>query len=188
MFSDGLQLFKDIDDNKLPKIISRIAQSVINDTKIEDAFSTEEKAKLEDVLGLDSTNIDLLLKTIRQCFCFAAYHGIKPHVLSQKLAEHIDESVADIMSKAWQKYGREITTTLKQNTISSNRLSKIDWHLNLQIAQASKSRISEPNVVLQLRTGNDENPNDVTIEMNHDELLSFYNKLETIQEQLDALS
>lgn len=187
-FTDGLQLFRDIEENKLPKVISRIAQGIISCSKIEDAFSTEEKARLEDVLGLDSNNIDLLLITIRQCFYFASYHGMKPQVLSQKLREHVEESVADILSKAWQKYGREVTAILKQNTISSNRLSKIDWHLNLQIAQSSKSRISEPNVVFQLRTGDDENRNDMTIEMSHEELLRFYNKLEMIQEQLDALS
>lgn len=61
------------------------------------------------------------------------------------------------------------------------QLEKVAWHLNLQAAQGSKSKLAEPNAIFQFGLKDDSrqrNANsNLVLEFNHNELLMFYNKV-----------
>ncbi|XP_039272135.2 COMM domain-containing protein 10-like [Styela clava] len=188
-FSKGIDVLNSTEGSKLPKLASRVAQSIGTDNKT--PFTDDEKYKLSEVLEINTDSVNHMLEAIKHIYERAAYHSWKPAILSEQLSSlGMDEERSGMLSQGWQKYGRDIVSRLKKKTLTANQLDRVDWHLNLQVAQGSKSKITEPNVVLQLNVNDpsEKGSHDVLMEFNHEELLAFYNKLETIQEQMDALS
>lgn len=187
-FKKSVEEINGISASRLPKLISRIGQKCGTDD--ESPFTDEEKEKLCEVLELGPNSLQSVLETLELILRQAAYHNWKLSALMQHLnSANLEQERGEIVSQAWQKYGKEIIARLKKNNLSANQLEKVGWHLNLQVAQDSKSKMAEPNVVFQLecKDANGE-ANNMLLEFNHDELLEFYKKLETIQEQMDALS
>ncbi len=61
----------------------------------------------------------------------------------------------------------------------------------MQMAQDDMARIASPSAVFELRLASSDPtcaPQDVRMEFSHDELVSFFTKLERIQTQIDALT
>jgi len=58
------------------------------------------------------------------------------------------------------------------------------------MAQDVQSKMKMPNALFQLAVKDDSSgaTENIKIEFTHDELYEFYNKLETIQRQLDSIS
>jgi hypothetical protein len=117
----------------------------------------------------------------------------------------------------WEHEREGLLDKLRQHSLSPHQLDKIHWRLQLVVPPApppsqdpaptqqpgSKKKgdtgkqhpIPQPSAIFQLRINNanavDEEDGKaeemVNVEFNHAELYSFFNKLEAIQEQLDAL-
>ncbi|WAR28461.1 COMDA-like protein [Mya arenaria] len=70
------------------------------------------------------------------------------------------------------------------------QLDTINWRLNLQMAQSTKTKQKIPNAMLELGVSREERDSNqkIRMEFTHEELYQFYNQLETIQKQLDGLS
>uniref|UniRef100_A0A8C9L8V8 COMM domain containing 10 n=1 Tax=Pavo cristatus TaxID=9049 RepID=A0A8C9L8V8_PAVCR len=70
------------------------------------------------------------------------------------------------------------------------RLETIGWQLNLQMSASTQAKLKSPRAVLELGVSNEDSKNlkKVFVEFSHQELFEFYNKLETIQAQLDSLT
>ncbi|EDM14412.1 COMM domain containing 10, isoform CRA_d [Rattus norvegicus] len=70
------------------------------------------------------------------------------------------------------------------------KLETVGWQLNLQMAHSAQAKLQSPQAVLQLGVSKEDSKNleKVLVEFNHKELFDFYNKLETIQAQLDSLT
>ena len=64
-----------------------------------------------------------------------------------------------------------------------------NYHLNLKLGQSDLTKLQDPTALFEFTL---KNPGDATeklcIEFNHDELFSFFNDLELVQQQLDQLS
>ncbi|XP_060033387.1 COMM domain-containing protein 10 isoform X6 [Erinaceus europaeus] len=70
------------------------------------------------------------------------------------------------------------------------QLEMVGWQLNLQMAHSAQAKLKSPQAVLQLGVSSEDSKSleKVLVEFNHKELFDFYNKLETIQAQLDSLT
>ncbi|PRD23914.1 UNVERIFIED_CONTAM: COMM domain-containing protein 10 [Trichonephila clavipes] len=118
----------------------------------------------------------------------AAYHLAKPAVLSQQL-QLLDingEKVPTIV-QAWVSNAKTVIDKLKRKTIASKQLSDVNWELRLQTAQSSVSKLKNPVGLIELTLDSNEKVEKLQMEFSHKEMYSFYNQLETVQSQLDAL-
>uniref|UniRef100_A0ABI7ZNL4 COMM domain containing 10 n=1 Tax=Felis catus TaxID=9685 RepID=A0ABI7ZNL4_FELCA len=70
------------------------------------------------------------------------------------------------------------------------KLETVGWQLNLQMAHSAQAKLKSPQAVLQLGVSGEDSKSmeKVLVEFSHQELFDFYNKLETIQAQLDSLT
>lgn len=187
--STAVEIINNLEQDKFPKITSRIAESLHDRTKT--AFSSEEKHKLTSVLKLDESNLQLVLNTIEFVLQQAAYHALKPVVLKAHLTQlKISDEKSDVLCLAWQSFGKEIDNGFRNQSIAPKQLEDISWDLNLKLSQTSKSKLKEPNAVFQLGIKDQDcnKKENLLVEFNHEQLLNLYNKLEMIQSQMDSLS
>ncbi|XP_035236051.1 COMM domain-containing protein 10 [Anguilla anguilla] len=178
-----------IDINKFSRLLSRILQKL--HLKAERSFSEEEEEKLQSALSLDKQALGLVLETISFILEQAAYHNVKPAALQQQLAGvHLDPDKVDALSQAWASAGPDTVEKFRHGIFAPKKLEHVGWQLDLQMAQSSQAKLKSPHAVLELGIGGEEaeNAEKLFVEFSHQELLQFYNKLETIQGQLDSLT
>ncbi|XP_051924033.1 COMM domain-containing protein 10 [Hippocampus zosterae] len=185
---EAVTLINAIDVNKFSRLISRIIQKL--HLKGERTFSKEEEEKLQTALSLDKQALNLVLETSAFILEQAVYHNAKPSSLQQQLQGiSMNPDKAEAFSQAWSTSGPELVDRLKRNIFAPKKLDFVNWQLNLQMAQSSQARLKSPSAVLQLGLRNEDSQvgENVFVELNHQELLEFYNKLEIVQGQLDSL-
>uniref|UniRef100_H2Z3L1 COMM domain-containing protein n=1 Tax=Ciona savignyi TaxID=51511 RepID=H2Z3L1_CIOSA len=188
-FSKSVQLINGLEIGRFQKLLVRIIQNLHN--KHQASFSEDEKTKLVPALELIMSELSLVLETLTFIFQQAAYHAMKPTVLiSQLEAVKMVTEKCEVISEVWTTYGRAAVEKLKKHSFAPKQLQSVDWHLNLQLAQDTKSNMKEPNAIFQLNVGSsdDQQINPILLELNHSQLFNLYSKLETIQSQLDSLS
>jgi len=49
--------------------------------------------------------------------------------------------------EVWTAGAREVVVQLRQHTIAPNQLTSVGWRLNLEMADASRANVKEPNVL-----------------------------------------
>ncbi|XP_060091548.1 COMM domain-containing protein 10 isoform X2 [Heteronotia binoei] len=157
----------------------------------ESTFTEEEEEKLQIAFSVEKQDLHLILETITFILEQAVYHNLKPTILQQQL-EHslVDHDKAEVFATMWAAAGPDIVEKFRQRILSSQKLETVGWQLNLQMAQSTQAKQKSPQAVLELGVINQDlkNMEKVFVEFNHQELFEFYNKLETIQAQLDSLT
>ncbi|XP_041434895.1 COMM domain-containing protein 10-like [Xenopus laevis] len=121
----------------------------------------------------------------------AVYHNMKTTVLWQQLENiHLEQSKVDDFVSAWEISGQDTVEKFRQRILAPKKLETTDWQLNLQMAQSTQAKMKSPQAVIKLGDSSEDTTNleKVFVEFNHKELLEFYNKLGTIQAQLDSLT
>lgn len=119
------------------------------------------------------------------------YHNVKPAALQQQLETiHLTKDKAEAFASAWSAMGQETVEKFRQRILGPHKLETVGWQLNLQMAHSAQAKLQSPQAVLQLGVTMEDakNMEKVLVEFNHKELFDFYNKLETIQAQLDSLT
>ncbi|GFS02930.1 COMM domain-containing protein 10-like [Elysia marginata] len=185
----AVALINEMDLNRFPLLLSRILQKL--HLKEERTFSEEEEEKLQAAFGYTSNDLDLVLETLEFILQQAAYHTAKPAVLGEQLKQlEMNEDKVQKIVEAWTNGARNLVQKLKERTVHPNQLEEVKWRLNLQMAQASQSKVKRPNALFQLGVRSDSTgkKDNIRLEFTHEELYDFYNQLETIQKQLDSLS
>ena len=184
----AVALINEIDATKFCRLLARISQKL--HLKDERTFSEEEEEKLQTAFGLSGEDLELVIETSEFFLHQAAYHSAKPQVFSQQLTLlDLEEDKVTACVEAWTSCARTVTEKLRKRTLAPKQLEDVNWRLNLQMAQASRSRMKEPNAMFQFTVNDDANGSKEKfgVEFNHEELYAFYNQLETIQGQLDGL-
>lgn len=182
-------LINGLDTTKFPRLLSRILQKL--HLKDEHSFNEEEREKLQAALSLEKYELRLVLETVSFILEQAAYYNVKPTALQQQLENiHLNQEKAEAFSQAWTNMGQDFIEKLRQNAFAPKRLEKIGWCFNLEMGQSLQAKMKSPHAVLELgiTSEDSENTENIFVEFNHGELLDFYNKLETIQAQLDSLT
>ncbi|KAK7116209.1 COMM domain-containing protein 10-like isoform X2 [Littorina saxatilis] len=185
----AVALINDLATAKFPLLLSRILQKI--HIKEERTFSDEEEEKLQAALGMGGADLELVIETLEFVLQQAAYHAAKPQVLSQQLQQlELDDDKVKPIVEAWASNAKETISKLRQRTVHPKQLEEVNWRLNLQLAQASKLKMKEPNAMFEfgVRDENSGEKEKIRMEFTHDELYGFYNQLEAIQKQLDSLS
>nr|XP_009683846.1 PREDICTED: COMM domain-containing protein 10 [Struthio camelus australis] len=157
----------------------------------ESSFSEEEEEKLQVAFSLEKQDLHLVLETISFILEQAVYHNLKPAALQQQLESiHLDQDKAEAFASAWAAAGQDTIEKFRQRVLTPQKLETIGWQLNLQMAESTHAKLKYPRAVLELGVSNEDSKNlkKVFAEFSHQELFEFYNKLETIQAQLDSLT
>lgn len=121
----------------------------------------------------------------------AVYHSVKPAALRQQLESlHLQQDKAEAFVHAWASMGQDTVEKFRQGVLAPHKLETVGWQLNLQMAHSAQAKLKSPQAVLQLGVSGEDSKNleKVLVEFSHEELFDFYNKLETVQAQLDALT
>lgn len=182
-------LINEIDIGRFPRLLTRILQKL--HLKAENSFSEEEEEKLQAAFSLEKQDLHLVLETISFILEQAVYHNVKPAVLQQQLENiHLGQDKAEAFVSAWSSMGQETIEKFRQRIIAPHKLETVGWQLNLQMAHSAQAKLKSPQAVLQLGVSNEDSKSleKVLLEFSHKELFDFYNKLETIQAQLDSLT
>ncbi|XP_062924752.1 COMM domain-containing protein 10 isoform X2 [Mobula hypostoma] len=186
---EAVVLINGLDTGKFPRLLSRILQKL--HLKDEHSFNEEEKEKLQAALCLEKQELRLVLETVSFILEQAAYYNVKPAALQQQLENiHLNKEKAEAFAQAWTNMGQDFIEKLRQSTFAPKKLEKIGWCLNLEMGQSTQAKMKSPHAILELGVNSEdsENTESIFVEFNHRELLDFYNKLETIQAQLDSLT
>ncbi|XP_041315037.1 COMM domain-containing protein 10 isoform X1 [Pyrgilauda ruficollis] len=156
----------------------------------ESTFSEEEEEKLQIAFSLEKQDLHLVLETMSFILEQAVYHNLKPASLQQQLQSiHLDQEKAEAFASAWAAAGQDTIEKFRQRVLTPQKLETVGWQLNLQMAESMQAKLKSPQAVLELGVSNEDSKNlkKVFVEFSHKELFEFYNKLETIQAQLDSL-
>ncbi|XP_039586911.1 COMM domain-containing protein 10 isoform X2 [Passer montanus] len=133
----------------------------------------------------------LLSRLLQKLHLKAVYHNLKPASLQQQLQSiHLDQDKAEAFASAWAAAGQDTIEKFRQRVLTPQKLETVGWQLNLQMAESMQAKLKSPQAVLELGVSNEDSKNlkKVFVEFSHKELFEFYNKLETIQAQLDSLT
>lgn len=185
----AVSLINTIDIGRFPRLLTRILQKL--HLKNENSFSGEEEEKLQAAFSLERQDLHLVLETISFILEQAVYHNMKPVALQQQLENiHLSPDKAEAFVNAWSSMGPEVVEKFRQRILAPHKLETVGWQLNLQMAHSTQSKLKSPRAVLQLGVSNEDSKSleKVLVEFSHEELFDFYNKLETIQAQLDSLT
>jgi len=185
----AVSLINAIDIGRFPRLLTRILQKL--HLKAENSFSEEEEEKLQAAFSLEKQDLHLVLEIISFILEQAVYHTVKPATLQQQLeALHLTPDKAEAFGNAWSSMGQETVEKFRQRILAPHKLETVGWQLNLQMAHSAQAKLKSPQAVLQLGVSNEDSKSveKVLVEFSHKELFDFYNKLETIQAQLDSLT
>nr|KAF6489130.1 COMM domain containing 10 [Molossus molossus] len=133
----------------------------------------------------------LLTRILQKLHLKAVYHNVKPAALQQQLENiHLRQDKAEAFVNTWSSMGQETVEKFRQRSLAPHKLETVGWQLNLQMAHSAQAKLKSPQAVLQLGVSNEDSKSleKVLVEFSHKELFEFYNKLETIQAQLDSLT
>ncbi|XP_015910527.1 COMM domain-containing protein 10 [Parasteatoda tepidariorum] len=181
----AVALINGLEPPKFPLLLNRILQKIHSK---EEVFTKEECSKLEVSLAVNQEQLKLILQTLTFIFQQAAYHVAKPAVLSQNLQQiDLNEEKISTIVQTWVTHAKNVVEKLKQKSIAPKQLSDVNWELRLQMANSSMSKLKVPIGLMELTLASNEGSEKLQMEFSHDELYSFYNQLEVIQTQLDAL-
>nr|XP_020635708.1 COMM domain-containing protein 10 isoform X1 [Pogona vitticeps] len=182
-------LINTIDTGRFSRLLSRILQKL--HLKTESTFTEEEEEKLKTAFSVEKQDLHLILETITFILEQAVYHNLKPTILKQQLENSgMDPDKAEVFATVWAAAGPETVEKFRQRIFSPQKLETVGWQLNLQMAQSTQAKQKSPQAVLELGVNNEDSKTmeKVFVEFSHEELFEFYNKLESIQAQLDSLT
>jgi len=187
-FMRAVELLNGIEDKTCQKIGSRIIGNVTTSTN---ALSIEETTQLSNLLRITDAEVASLIDSIKFIFQQAAFYSSKPSALKSSLEElNLDETKSEIISTIWMNHGKHTVEKLKEMLISDKQLDSVEWNVNISLANqhnAQEKRLTSL-IHLNLLNNESEKTEKVILKMSHQELMQFYEKLETIQNQLDSLS
>lgn len=185
----AITLINGLENEKFPLLIQRITQK-LHSTE-ETSFKKEELEKLEKSFQLSNEDCRLVIDILEFIYLQAAYELIKPNVLYANLENiSMSEEKSVAISELWKESGKEIVDRIRETkSLFANRLVDIKWRLNLNVATDSSSKQKNPMALFEFKLESNQSKEDkVQIEFSKDQLYSFYEQLEVMQKQIDALN
>jgi len=195
-FKAVVAIINEVDEKKFPHLLRRIIA-----TPGDKPFSDDEQQQLCSALKLSEEALTGLLEVCSFVYNKAAYHGMDANVLKLELTNAgVDMTRIRPICLAWHESGAEFVEKLKARTLTPRALETLNWRLQLELGQSTLSSVKEPRTLFEFglkdttRAASDKAGDGgdalerVVVEMSSTDLRSFFNQLELIQEQLDALA
>jgi len=197
-FKNSIALLNELSSEKFPLLLQRIMQKL--DMKNVPPFSSQEQTQLQNVFHLNLTQLQMILDASSFILEQAAYYGISSEILSIQLEKSgLTTEKISAFVKVWTAGARDLISKLRRKCIAPFQLESISWRLHLQMNHNGNSGLKDPYALFDLNLSSSaesgssstsfekENDDHLLLEFNTLELYDFFNKLETIQEQLDNL-
>eukprot|EP01125_Pyxidicula_operculata_P020639 TRINITY_DN7668_c0_g1_i1.p1 TRINITY_DN7668_c0_g1~~TRINITY_DN7668_c0_g1_i1.p1 ORF type:complete len:180 (-),score=43.46 TRINITY_DN7668_c0_g1_i1:175-714(-) len=107
-----------------------------------------------------------------------------------ELQQLIDEDKLKNILRYYQLFSQKLLKKLDRSPVVPLHLDDVSWRLHLRLSDDRLSKLLSPTALFQFKlTGPDGTLKDNhLLEFDHENLYDFFNQLEDIQEQLDALS
>mmetsp|Transcript_17559 Transcript_17559/g.19756 ORF Transcript_17559/g.19756 Transcript_17559/m.19756 type:complete len:204 (+) Transcript_17559:36-647(+) len=192
-FKEATDLINKIAAKKLPLLASRILDNLSRKENGQ-VFSEKEQTKVLKLFSIAPLELDTIMDASSYIFEQAAYHNLN----AQKLAGHlaaagVAQPQAQAFGVAWDERREAFLTKLRNHTLGAPLvLNSVDWRLQLTMGQQTLTKTKDINTIINFGIGSADaeakEGEDLTVEMDHDALLNFYNSMEKIQSQLDAMS
>lgn len=153
-----------------------------------DILTSNDTLKFKESLNLDGDKWNLLIQSLIHVFKLSLKFIFKPTTLQKQLEDELklDNEKAKEFVKHWS-----LCTKRDFGDIENRyKLNDVTWQLNIQVASSVQNKEATPNARLQLnmskpKTDKREN---VTLELNCEELVQLYNALESMQNKLDSVA
>ncbi|KAB0796347.1 hypothetical protein PPYR_10408 [Photinus pyralis] len=178
----GIDIINSIEKSQFAKLLEQIHRF-----HSEDPFSQSELQELQENLGLNLKQLELLLQTAFYIFKQSLKVILKPTGLQKQLVEALNfrDDKAEEFVKAWTIVTKRDFGNLEDRF----NLTEISWELNLQTSSPLQSKELTPNLQLKLgltKTHSVDEKN-ILLELDEKELLQLYNTFENIQNKIDFL-
>ncbi|CAN0413822.1 unnamed protein product, partial [Ectocarpus fasciculatus] len=188
-FTQAAQVVNSLPEDKFPRLLNRIFSKLhIKNARI---FSEEEEGQMKNLFGLTDDSLKLVIDGCSYIFEQAAFQGLGPEPMFEVLLEAGFESPhAKALGRLWAAERIDFVNKLKQRTLGAAALVGTDYHMNITVAESTLSKLQESTALFDFTISNPshESQNDkLCMELSHPELFSFFQQLETVQQQLDSL-
>lgn len=189
-FKAAINSLNNTDENLVKKISTQVITSMIN--KKETVFTESESEQLRELLSFNVEELDIFISGCNYIFDQAAFYGLSPNALASQLQEHeMTETMVTVFGHVWAAYRAQLTSKLRNDTFGAPKvLSDIDWKLQLTISHQdlAKTKVCNSILNLELHDVTEKKYNNVVLELAKPQLLELYQKLETVQSQLDQIA
>ncbi|XP_065336905.1 uncharacterized protein Vlet [Cloeon dipterum] len=180
-------IINSVDSSKFPLLVTRLAHGMQVSEKTE-VFSQDELIKLESSLGLEEKDLKILLDSINLILTQAALTGSNSESLKEQLeAAGVENEKSAAIIEVWQNSGKQIIESLKLRLSKPQQLDDIHWSLGASISSKSQAEQKSPHAILQFTMKNQKDSEAITVQMNHEQLFSLHQSLQSIQDKLDSL-
>lgn len=102
----------------------------------------------------------------------------------------MDELKCKLFADVWGDFSKVVIDSMRKHSFATKQLDSVDWHMGIQLSQDSRTEVKNTTALfhLNLLNNSSQKGEKIDLEFTHEELLAFYEKLEVLQTQLDALS
>eukprot|EP00013_Stygamoeba_regulata_P021108 CAMPEP_0177655108 /NCGR_PEP_ID=MMETSP0447-20121125/14755_1 /TAXON_ID=0 /ORGANISM="Stygamoeba regulata, Strain BSH-02190019" /LENGTH=195 /DNA_ID=CAMNT_0019158933 /DNA_START=148 /DNA_END=735 /DNA_ORIENTATION=- len=184
-FSSSVSVLNAIDAPRLPLMVERLCDKLAD----AEVFSEQERAQLTAVMGLSAEDLDTLINLAVFVFQQAAYHTLNPAALATHLQDAGFTAVkAEVFSGVWAKTGPALVTRLRQRPFLPAHLASSEWQINIVMASSLLSRLKTPTALMHFNCEEGGQSKPFTVEFSQAELVTFFQNLQQIQQQLDDLA
>ncbi|EGC37334.1 hypothetical protein DICPUDRAFT_30479 [Dictyostelium purpureum] len=189
-FNDSIDIINKLETPRFQKILIRVLN------KNERIFTEQEEGILQNIFKLTSSEFKGVLECCSFIFEQTAYYSLSPNnLLNQLKKTNLDDDKASSFQSTWEDNSDEVLGYLRTQSISPLQLDEIGWRLHYQMSSSTAIK-RQASAILSLdfksdtsnNNNNSNKKNNMILEFNKEQLLDFYNKLETIQEKLDSLA
>jgi len=197
-----------LDVNKFPLIVSRIIGKLGDQSK--QIFNENESLQLQQLFGLTSESLSLLLDGVCYILEMAAYHNVNPlNLVNQLVQAKLNKNKADAFGSVWQQHAAAFIGKLTNQTPTARHvLEGVSWRLHMTMSQTAINKSKTFNAIMNFQLS-DTDPGakltgsaaggssgigarsddaSVVVEMSPTDLQNLYQKLELLQKQLDSLT
>lgn len=187
----AISLLNTIDARKLAHILQRVIK-VLHSPTHESPFNTEEQEKLPRALNLNATEVQSVLDSCSLLFEQAAYFSLSGERLQMELeAAGVGEQQIAAFCQVWAIERDALLEKLSNSSVVPKVLDSVNWRLHVAVARNNDPSppVAEPRAIFELKVKDNDHhtTENLHLEFTQEELFSLFNKLEAIQEQLDAL-
>lgn len=152
-----------------------------------DLLADDSLATLKESLGLEESKWNLLIQCLNHIFKHSLKYIFKPTTLEKQLED--DLKFHTEKAKEFVKHWSLCTKKDFGDLDKRYKLEDVTWQLNVEAASSVCKKEVIPNARIQLKLSKikTKKKEDISLQLNSEELVQLYNTLENMQMKLDAL-
>mmetsp|Transcript_11678 Transcript_11678/g.23572 ORF Transcript_11678/g.23572 Transcript_11678/m.23572 type:complete len:201 (+) Transcript_11678:6-608(+) len=191
-FTAACALISKLPVAKFPLVLKRICSKI--HIKNCEYFTASELAQLMAQFNLSALEFNDVLGACSYAFEQSAYATIKPDALATTLTRAgMSDEHSSVFSQTWAQAATTVVKNLRDAAMmgAPKVLTNNEWSLSINMSNNTLKNTKEASARFEFdlarpNDGGDEET--LAIEFTHEELYGFFQKLEKVQSQLDALS